>query len=83
MIDLSVNNSLEGKKIRLHRLESILSSVNEEVQEIKPIVEVHQTPKSSIQSSQPFLAELHKYPTIERYYTEPEHNIIIQGVSDT
>jgi len=85
-----------SKKIRLHRLESFLS-MNEASRQRKSMIQ-HDPPSldnppieiplqqisSNINSSQPFLAEIRNYSSIDKYLTEriePKHNIIIQGVS--
>jgi hypothetical protein len=57
-------------------LESILS-INKEK---KSIVQTSAIPIQP-SASQPFIEEIQSYSAIERYYIEPERNIIIQGVS--
>jgi hypothetical protein len=73
-------------------LESILS-INEEIRQKKSMTDIIQDKNpieiplqkmSKINSSQPFLAEIRNYSSIDKYLTEriePKHNIIIQGVS--
>lgn len=56
--------------------EGIKSMVEEDQLVVIPLEQM-----SKMNSSQPFLADIRTYPTIERYFTEPQHNIILQGVS--
>jgi hypothetical protein len=94
---LVLNCSCFAGKVRLHRLESLLS-INEEVRQGRSIHDKQSTKEisfnmssiplqqmSKMDSSQPFLTEIINCSSIDKYFTEriePKHNIIIQGVSD-